>query len=544
MSDDTTQPTDVNETTAEDEATESPYGVAVEDAGALKKKVTVTIPRKLIDEKFNELYGELGYTAQVPGFRVGHAPRRLLEKRFGNEVGDDVRNNLIGESIGQAIEQADLRTLGEPDLKLDEIKIPDAGDMDYSFEVEVAPEFELPETKGIALDKPLLEVTDERVDAYVDRLQNSRATFEDSDAPAAAGDMVTVNAAISGEGCDPVQRKDVELRVGPSQVEGLALVDLGDTLAGKSAGETVSLTTTAQAAHPNEQWREKELTVALELTKVQARKVPDVDDEFAKGHGFDSLADMREFFADEMGRRIGQDQQQAIRGQLCKHLLDSTEFDLPEGVAARHSQQALQRRYVELLQRGIPREQIDENLTQLAADAANQARQELKLSFVLGKVADDAGIEIGEDEINARIAQMAQSYNRRPEKLKQELTQDGSLEQVAVSLREEKALDLLIEQAHITELSAEEFDKKHNPAAAEGAEKKTAKKKTAKKATKKAAKKADEKSDGDKADEAGAKAKKTTKKKTAKKAAKKAAKKTTAKKAAKKTAKKSDASSD
>ena len=536
MSDDTTQPTDANEVDAP-ETEECPYGVAVEDAGTLKKKVTVTIPRSLIDEKFNELYGELGHTAQVPGFRVGHAPRRLLEKRFGSEVGDDVRNNLIGESIGQAIEEADLSTLGEPDLKLDDITLPDTGDMEYSFEIEVAPEFELPETKGIALDKPLLEVTDDRIDTYVERLQTARATFEESDAPAAAGDMVNVHASITGEECDPVQRKDVELRVGPSQLEGLALVDLGEKLAGKSVGEKVTLTTTAPAAHPNEQWQEKQLTLELELTKVQARKVPDLDDELAKGHGFDSLAEMREFFGEEMGRRIAQDQQQAIRGQLCKHLLDSTEFDLPEGVAARHAQQALQRRYVELLQRGIPREQIDENLTQLAADAANQARQELKLSFIMGKIADAAEIEVNEDEINSRIAMMARQYNRRPEKLKQELTQEGSLEQVAISLREEKALDMLIEQARITEMPAEDFDKKHNPAAAEEAEKKTAKKTAKKAAKKKTAKKAE------KADDESDKAKKT-KAPAAKKAAKKKTAKKAAKKTAKKTAKKSDASSD
>jgi trigger factor len=151
----------------------------------------------------------------------------------------------------------------------------------------------------------------------------------------------------------------------------------------------------------------------------------------------------------------------------------------------------------------------------------------------MGKIADAAEIEVNEDEINSRIAQMAQQYNRRPEKLKQELAQEGSLEQVAVSMREEKALDLLIEQAEITEMPAEEFDKKHNPAAAEGEEK--AEKKTAKKAAKKKTAKKAEKAD--EADDAGDAEEK-------KPAAKKTAKKTAKKKTAKKAAKKSDASSD
>ena len=138
MPEDTLPPADPQEDTADaDENTDDlpKCGVAVEDAGTLKKKVTVTVPRERIDAKFDELYGELGHSAQIPGFRIGHAPRRLVEKRFGREVGKDVRNGIIGESIGQALEQAELSTLGEPDLDLEAIELPDDGDLAYSFEV-------------------------------------------------------------------------------------------------------------------------------------------------------------------------------------------------------------------------------------------------------------------------------------------------------------------------------------------------------------------------------------------------------------------------
>ncbi len=495
--------------------------VAVEDAGTLKKKVTVTVSRDQIDAKFDDMYGELSRSAQVPGFRIGHAPRRLLEKRFGKDVGDDVRNSLIGDSIGQALEQADLKTLGEPDLKLDEIELPDSGNLEYSFEVEVAPEFDLPELKGIKVDKPLMEVTDERVNEYVDRLAQSKATYDDTDAPAAAGDMVTVDATIAGDDLETVQRTGLSLRVGPGQIEGLALVDLGDSLAGKTAGDTVELTTKAPPAHPNEQWQDKDLTVTLTIGKVSGRQLPELTDEFAADFGFDGMDDMREFFAAEMGRRLEGDIRQAMRNQVCQHLVEATDFDLPEGVAARHTQRAMQRRYVELLQQGVPREQIEENLTKLQADVATQAQRELKLTFVLGKIIEAESIEVSEDEINARVAQMAQAYNRRPERLYQELSQDGSIQQVAIALAEEKALDKLLDDADVTEVTPEQAET-DSEGDAKAAKKKTAKKKAAKKKTAK-------KADSDDAAEAKTEkkaAKKTAAKKTAKKTAKKAAKKT------------------
>ena len=178
------------------------YAFEAEDVGTLKKKVTITVPRQRINEKLDEMFGELGQSAQVPGFRIGHAPRRLVEKRFGKEVSHDVRNALVGESLGEVMDEADFKTLGEPDLDLEAIELPDTGDLSYSFEVEVAPEFNLPELTGIAVEKRTSEITDENIDQYMTELCESRATFVATDEPAAEGDMITADTRVSGEKID------------------------------------------------------------------------------------------------------------------------------------------------------------------------------------------------------------------------------------------------------------------------------------------------------------------------------------------------------
>ncbi len=487
--------------------------VDVADAGTLKKKVTVTVPRAKIDAKMDEMYGELSHSAQIPGFRIGRAPRRLIEKRFGKDVSADVRNSLIGESIGDAIEKSELNTLGEPDLDLEKIEMPDTGDMSFDFEVEVSPEFDMPECKGIKVEKEKAVVDDARVDEQLEQWRTMQATFEATEDAAAESDVIVANAKLSGDGID-VGRNELTLRVAPGQIEGIPLVELGNTLSGKKAGDAAEVSIKVPDTHPNEDWRGKDVKIALEITQVRQRKLPELDDTFASAIGMGSMEELRKQVAGSLEARIEAETQRAMRDQICKYLIDNTKFDLPEGVVKRHTAQVLQRRYMDLMQRGMPRETIDENLTKLQAAATEQATADLKLSFILAKVAQAEKIEVTGEEMNSRIASMAQQYQRRPERLRQELESDGSISQLETMIQEEKSLDKLLEDAKITEVEP----KKAEPAA----EKKTAKK------AKKKAKAA--KSDDDK-------------KKAAPKVAKKSAKKT-AKKAAKKTAKKAAKKSD
>lgn len=489
--------------------------VNIEDAGVLKKKVTVTVPRERIDAKLGEMFGELSKSALVPGFRIGHAPRRLIEKRFGREVGQDVRNALVGESIGSAIEKSKLNTLGEPNIDLDTIELPEKGELAFSFEIEVAPEFDLPALDAIEVKRTALEINDERINEQLEQWRQSQARFEATTDAVQATDVITADVRITGDGIDEHLHKDHVVRVAPGQIEGLPLVDLPTVLAGKKIGETATATVKVPEAHPNEGWRGKDATVELTVSAVRRRILPEIDEAFAQGAGFESLTKLRELVASNLQARLASETKRAMRDQVCKYLLDTTRFDLPQGVAARHANRVLQRRYVDLLQRGVPRERIDENLTQLAAAANEQAQADLKLTFILGKVAESQGVTVDEGEVNARIAAMANEYNRRPERMRQELEQEGTLSEIEVSIREEKALDKLLETAKVTEITVEQ-------AAAEAAAAQAAAEKAAAEAAKAQEKAAP-------AAEAGEAAEATEEKpKPKKKAAKKATKKDSA----------------
>jgi len=480
--------------------------VSVEEIGTLKKKVTVTIPRERIDAKRDEMFGELSGSAQVPGFRVGRAPRRLIEKRFGKEVAEDVRNALIGESLGQALEKSEIKTIGEPDIDLDKIKLPDTGDMEFSFETEVAPEFDLPEQKGIEVTKPKAEITDEHVSQQIDQWRQRQATFEATDQAAQADDAVTAGAKIQVEGiAEPVDRPGLSLRVAPGQIEGIPLLELGKELTGKSAGQVAKFEVKVNEAHPNEQWRGKKATIEVAIGQVRKQILPAVDDELAKKAGFESLDELRDLLRSRAEAQLAGETKRVLQTQIEQYLLDNTEFDLPEAMTQRHTERLLQRRYVKLLEQGIPKQQIDQRLTELQAAAGEQAKRDLKLRFILEKVAEERKVEVTGDELNSRVAEIASLYNRRPERLRQELAADGTLQQLQASMVEEKSIEALLEDAKITEA------KDKQPKAKKKASKKAGKK-TSKKAAKKSAKKTTKKPE-DKTKKAVKKAKKSSAKK-------------------------------
>ncbi|MCL2701127.1 MAG: trigger factor [Phycisphaerae bacterium] len=433
---------------------EKPFAVDVTDAGALRKKVTITVPRKRINEKFNEIFGELAKSAQVPGFRAGHAPRRLIEKRFAKDAGTDVRNAMVGESLQWSAEHVKLQTIGEPSIDLEAIVLPDNGDMSYSFEIEVAPEFELPSLDGIEVKKVTLDVTDQRVEEQLDMFRQRGVTYEPTTEATRAGDVVTADVAIRGDGVE-YDQKDAVMRVAPGQVEGLPLVDLATQLADKKPGDSIEVGVKVPESHATEAWRGKDATVAITVREVRRRILPELNDEFAKQMGYDTVEDLRNLVRRGLSARMEQETTENMREQVSQYLLENAQFELPEQMAARHADVALRRQFINLLQMGIPQEKIQENLAELQARSIEVSRRELKLQFILGKIADQRDIKVEEGEVNARVAAMAREQDRRPERLRQELQADGTLGMLEDRIREEKALNALLEKATITEVEPE-----------------------------------------------------------------------------------------
>ena len=213
--------------------------VAVEKKGACQRHVTVTIAREDIDRYFNKEFSELMPDAKIPGFRPGHAPRKLVENRFRKEVAERVKSTLLLDSISQVTEEQELTAISEPDFDPDAISLPDEGPMVFEFNIEVRPEFDLPKWKGLTIEKPTREFTKEDVDASLQNLLARRGRLVPFDGPAEAGDYITTNLLFKFGDETVNQAREETIRIRPvlsfrdGKVEGFDKL-----MVGVRAGET------------------------------------------------------------------------------------------------------------------------------------------------------------------------------------------------------------------------------------------------------------------------------------------------------------------
>jgi trigger factor len=446
-----------------------PYQIKIEDAGPATKKVSVEVPQEVIASKLEEQFKQLRREAALPGFRPGHAPRKLIEKRFHSDVRDQVKRTLISESYQQAISKNSLSVIGEPHFDSAEtIELPETGSLNYSFEVEVQPDIDLPPLVGLSVKKPKVQVKEEHVDqAMLNLRQQQGVLVPVEDRGVESGDYLVADVHLKVDGAVVSHQHDAEVIAKPGRFAGVQIDDLDVKLQGQKPGEKREFTVTGPEAHPNEQIRGKQVNVEIDLKDIKKLELAELDAAFLEGLGFANESELREALREQMLQRVDYDIQQSMRDQINNYLLQNVFIDLPSKLSDRQADRVLQRRRIEMLMRGLPEDQADARIDALRDGIKDEAVRDLKLFFILQKIAGDFNVEVDEAELNGRIALLAAQSGKRPEKLKQEMTADNSLVSMYVQMREQKALDKILESAKVEDVDVDAM-KDTKPATAGG----------------------------------------------------------------------------
>ncbi|MEM9752711.1 MAG: trigger factor [Planctomycetota bacterium] len=434
--------------------------VTLEDAGPAQKKITIEIPESRIKEKIEDSYGSLRDDAVLPGFRRGRAPRRLLEKRFADSIKGEVKNQLLAESYQQAIEEHELDVIGEPDVKdIEDLELPESGALTFMVEVEITPDVELPDFKTIKVETPEVEVTDEDVTKETESLRERFGKMEQvEDATIGEGDYVQCDLKIlqgedAGDDAEVLEeREDVYTLIHGKKddykghIAGIVVDDMGKRLEGKKAGHVERVSKTGPKSHENEAIREQPITLVI-TTKNVSRLQPAEVSQLVEQMGVENEDEFKTRIHDMLQQRKLQEATAEMRKQASDQLVDAVTLELPEGLKDRQIERTLQRRQMELMYSGMPADQVEQQIAEAREQSADAAIAQLKTFFVLNKAAQDLDIEVDQNEINGRIAMMAMQQGRRPEKMRQEMMQQGQIEQLYLSIREAKTLDKVLEAA-------------------------------------------------------------------------------------------------
>lgn len=444
-----------NETAAVEEQEQAyQYPVKIEEAGPAAKKVTVEISRERIAQKLAEQFKDLRKEAAIPGFRPGHAPQKLIEKRFSTDVKEQVRRSLISESYEQAVEKNSLQVIGEPEFdNPDSIQLPEEGALSYSFQIEVQPDITLPDFAGLKIKKPKIEVSEENVNQALNNLREQQgALVPVEDRGVEEKDYLTADVHVKVDGNEIDHQSDAQIVVRPGRLGNVQIDDLDKQLAGLKSGETRTITAKAPESHPDEALRGKDVQIEVTLKDIKRLEAAELNQEFLDSMGFANEQELRDALKEQMAERLNYDVQQSMREQVNDYLLEQIQIDLPAKLSDRQADRVVNRRAVDLMMRGMPREQVETSLEQLRGGAKEEGVRELKLFFILQKVAGEQNVDVDEAELNGRIAMLAAQRGRRPEKMKQEMSKDGTLSNLYIQMREQKAIDKILESAQIEEV--------------------------------------------------------------------------------------------
>jgi trigger factor len=494
--------------------------VKVEDAGVCKKKLTFEIPQEAIQKKLDKTLDELVKSAQIPGFRPGHAPRRLVQKRLADDIGEQVKTELIAEAYEKAVEEEKLDVLREEDFDPETVEMPTEGPMTFEVEIEVKPEIEPPDTSKIEIDVPKIEVRDEDVEAAINNLRRSRGRFveQKKTAKIEERDMLTADVKVVVGDEVLADQADGNVAVFPQALGGIHVDAIVKELSGKKAGDTVEFAVAVPETHENEALRGQEATITITVKSVRRIDMPEFDDEFAKSVGMESAADVEKAVRERLEGDMVESRETARRDAVAAWLLEKVPLEVPEGVAEANAGRVFNQQVVSLQRQGVPTDYLQEHADELLESCRGRAQRDLKLSFIVEALAKKENFEATEDEVQARVSLLAQNYNRPVDRMYEDLEKRGHLDALREQVLTDKIYAMLLSKAEITEVEPPKPEPEAAEEKPEEKKSKSAKKMPAKKPTTK-------KTAGDEDKAPGRKAPKAARK-TAKKAAKKADDKT------------------
>lgn len=438
--------------------------VKIEDVGPCRKKISIDVPADAVDAAMETAFAAVSHEAAIPGFRKGRAPRRIVEKRFGSYVKDETRTRLVAAAYQEAVESNELKVLGHPPSEyFDDIEIEAGTPVHIEVEVEVMPEFELPELKGIEVLKPEATLPDGLVEDEIKKIAINEGDLDEQD-KSAKGNYLTGKAVmVDAEGTEHYNIDGAVVQIPEEGDEGMVLgvivPDFTKQVKTPKEGDSVTIKVKGPENHEVEALRGKDLVVTFEVAKIYAIVPAPMADIVAK-YGFSSEDQLKEMVTSRLDQRAVAQQRGVMRQQVMKYLAEKTDFELPAGLTAQQAARSLERQRMELMYRGVDPKEIEQNMAELRSASAARATTELKQFFIINKAAETLDVQIEEQEINQQIVQMAMQQGKRPEQFRDELIKSGQAQTLVQQVREHKTVDKILEDAKVSDVSAEEFNKK------------------------------------------------------------------------------------
>jgi len=439
--------------------------VQVEKKPESVSTLKIELPPDEVSKEWDAIANSFAKFAKIPGYRPGKAPRTVVDKRFRKEIQDEVTKKLVSKSYREAVEQKKLRVASLTNVE--QVQFGDDKSMRFEATVVTAPEFKLPDYKGIKVELPDTKVTDAEIDATLERLRDQTADFVDVPERAAQMEdfvVIDFDGTIDGKPINEVAPnasknlhggKKFWVRLAPDNF----LPKFCEQIVGQKREETRAVTVDFPAEFLVKELAGKQASYSVTLREIKEKVLPEVNDEFAaKLMPGKSLADLRHEIKHDLEHEKEHQVEHAKEEQIVKFLQEKTKFDVPPPLLRNEMKRAL----AELVQRnrarGVPDEMLKEKEKELIETAAGVAHHRLKTNFILERIAEQEKVEVTRNDLDLRIRREAQRYNISSDKMRKELEEHDQLNALAEQILLGKVLDFL--KANVSVQPVSETEKK------------------------------------------------------------------------------------
>ncbi|MFI7697112.1 trigger factor [Nonomuraea sp. NPDC049655] len=431
---------------------------AVEELSPTRVKLTVEVPFEELRPSMDAAYKKVAQQVRVPGFRPGKVPARIIEQRFGRAVVlEETLNDAVPKLYGQAVDEVDVFPVSQPDIEV--TKIDDGEQIEFTAEVDIRPNFEVPDYQGAEITVDSAEVSDEDVDAQLDSLRQRFATLTGVERAAANGDFVVMDlrAEINGENIEEQQASEVSYEVGAGSV----LQGLDDALVGMSAGEEKSFKTELVGGEN----AGEEADVIINVKSVKEKVLPELDDEFAQlASEFDTLDELKASIREQARRNKLIDQVVQAREKALDALLEKIDIPLPESALKAEVDARKHNLDHQIAESGLSRDAFfrlyQTTEEERFAEFDNNSAKALKVGFVLDKIVKAEELGVNEQELTNFVVRRAMEMGVQPNELAKHLADNDQLTLAMVEIVRDKAKSVLGDAAKVVDSEGNEVDLK------------------------------------------------------------------------------------
>jgi trigger factor len=440
------------------------------DVSPTRKEITIEIEPTLVREAYDRISDNYAKQAKVPGFRPGHAPRSVVRSRFKSEIRAATLQEVVPDAVNEAIAEHAPGAIGEPNVQLDNTEaLEKFGDQPISVRVnvEVLPEVELQNYKGLEVTRQIRPITDANVDEMLEALRETSAAMQPvEDRGAEIGDTVTISVDgrfVEAPEEENIKADEIDVVLGAKGVQ----QEFNDNLTGVKPDEEKTFLVEYPEDFSSKGLAGKKVEYTAKVTAVRVKELPEADDEWARslGEDFDSIGTLRTKIRQDLEKRAQFEADHRVRAEVMRRLLEAHQFEVPQSLVDHQTSVRLESVVRDMMGRGMDPRSQEIDWQGAREELKGQAEEDVRGSMLLERIASEEKIDVSDEEIEEEIQAIARGSKQSVEQVRTVLTKDGGERSIANRLTNRKALDLVVANAQITD---EEWREEKDEVKAEG----------------------------------------------------------------------------